>query len=343
VGNIIAAIMIAHIGNSAPKVVIGIMFMPTERPNTSTPDIRAIMNMTAHAARIVTKKLTHRMARSGNCTGECVDMIASQRVIPKYEVAKTYVRRLIVRQMKIDPDSTKDFSAQIAGAIREAIISGALPVDERLPSEAELAEQFDVSRSTVREALKRLAAQSLIRTQRGATGGAFVNRLRFEDAYGQQITTSTLLLSMNSVSFRTACEARYVLERACAPLAAERRTADHLATMRAEAHRQAQPGLSDEAFCASDVMFHRALVDAADNPVLSYQLAGAVEGMQPLMNMITFSARDRARIVDLHSKIADAVEAQDATSTDTLLAELSGYTQSLAEAVFAARTAAKNS
>ncbi len=55
-------------------------------------------------------------------------------------------------------------------------------VDQRLPSEAELAEQFDVSRPTVREALKRLAAQSLIRTQRGATGGAFVNRISFEDA-----------------------------------------------------------------------------------------------------------------------------------------------------------------
>jgi len=66
-------------------------------------------------------------------------------------------------------------------------------VDERLPSEAELSEQFDVSRSTVREALKRLAAQSLIRTQRGAFGGAFVNRLSYEEAYGQQITTSTLL------------------------------------------------------------------------------------------------------------------------------------------------------
>ncbi|MEL6573517.1 MAG: FadR/GntR family transcriptional regulator [Pseudomonadota bacterium] len=243
--------------------------------------------------------------------------------------------------MKIDPDSDKDLSAQIAAAIRDAIVSGDLPVDERLPSEAELSEQFDVSRPTVREALKRLAAQSLIRTQRGATGGAFVNRLRFEDAYGQQITTSTLLLSMNSVSFGTACEARYALERACAPLAATRRTADHLATMRAEAHRQAQPGLTDEAFCASDVAFHRALVDAADNPVLSYQLAGAVEAMQPLMNMITFSARDRAQIIELHNAIADALDAHDAGRADDLLVQLSDYTQKLANDVFEARAAVR--
>lgn len=239
--------------------------------------------------------------------------------------------------MKIDPESSSDLSAQIANAIRDAIVAGSLLVDQRLPSEAELAEQFKVSRPTVREALKRLAAQSLIRTQRGATGGAFVNRISFEEAYAQQITTSTLLLSMNAVSFSTACEARYALERACATLAAERRTADHLATMRAEIHRQDQPGLTDEAFCASDVAFHRALVDGACNPVLSYQLAGAVEAMQPLMNMITFTARDRARIVALHTRIADAITAKDCEAAQDGLSALETETQDLAASVFARR------
>ncbi len=235
--------------------------------------------------------------------------------------------------MKIDPRNPADLSAQIAQAIRDAIVSGQLIVDERLPSEAELADQFQVSRPTVREALKRLAAQSLIRTQRGATGGAFVNRISFEDAYSQQITTSTLLLSMNAVRFDTACEARYALERACAPLSAQRRTADQLATMRAEIFRQAQPGLTDEAFCASDVAFHRALVDGAGNPVLSYQLAGAVEAMQPLMNMITFTARSREEIISLHTRIADALEAQDAATVDATLVELETYTRQLAQDV----------
>lgn len=237
--------------------------------------------------------------------------------------------------MKTELETSRDLSAQIAEAIRDAIMSGALIVDERLPSEAELAEKFNVSRPTVREALKRLAAQNLIRTQRGATGGAFVNRLRFEEAYGQQITTSTLLLLMNDVSFETACEARFALERACAPLSAARASADHLATMRAEIHRQAQPGLSDEAFCASDVAFHRALVDGACNPVLSYQLAGAVEATQPLMNMITFSVRSRARIVDLHTRIADAIEARNGAGADAALADLSAYTVELALGVTA--------
>ena len=118
--------------------------------------------------------------------------------------------------------SDRDLSIQIADAIRQGIIDGDLIFDARLPSETELSETFGVSRPTVREALKRLAAQNLIRTQRGATGGAFVNRLTFEEAYDQQSTTSTLLLSMNDVDFDTACEARFALERACAPLAAKR-------------------------------------------------------------------------------------------------------------------------
>ena len=240
--------------------------------------------------------------------------------------------------MKSVSENATDLSTKIAKAIRDSIVKGELIVDERLPSEAELSEQFNVSRPTVREALKRLAAQSLIRTQRGATGGAFVNRLTFEDAYGQQITTSTILLSMNEVSFATACEARYSLERACAPLSAERREADHLATMRAEIHRQGQPGLSDEAFCASDVTFHRALVDAAGNPVLSYQLAGAVEAMQPLMNMITFTARSREEIIRIHTSIADALEASDGDACEKILTQLEAYTLELAENVMAKRS-----
>ncbi|WP_108837870.1 FadR/GntR family transcriptional regulator [Tateyamaria sp. Alg231-49] len=239
--------------------------------------------------------------------------------------------------MKIDPNSSKDLSAQIATAIRDAIVAGDLIVDQRLPSEAELADQFEVSRPTVREALKRLAAQSLIRTQRGATGGAFVNRLRYAEAYTQQVTTSTLLLSMNAVSFDVACEARYALERACAPMSAQRRTPDQLATMRAEIHRQSQPDLSDEAFCASDVTFHRALVDGAGNKVLSYQLAGAVEAMQPLMNMITFSARSREAIVALHTELADALTDKDAARTDQTLVKLEAYTRELAQNVADAR------
>ncbi|GGE43385.1 FadR/GntR family transcriptional regulator [Actibacterium pelagium] len=233
--------------------------------------------------------------------------------------------------------SDQDLSTQIAQVLREAILTGQLMVDERLPSEAELAETHGVSRPTIREALKRLAAQSLIRTKRGAAGGAFVNQLRYEDAYRDQITTSTLLLSMNAIDFETACEARFALERACLPLATQRRTPDHLARMRAEIAAQGQEGLSDEGFCASDVAFHRAMVDAAGNPVLSYQLAGAVEAMQPLMNMITFTARNRSEIITRHQYLTDALEGNDTARAEAEVDLLRDYTIKLGQDVKAQR------
>jgi len=244
--------------------------------------------------------------------------------------------------MKIDPNSPTSLSVQIAEAIRNAIITGDLIVDERLPSEAELAEQFDVSRQTIREGLKRLAAQSLIRTQRGAFGGAFVRRLSYEDARKQLITTSTLLLSMNDISFDTACEARFTLERSCAHLAAKRRTEAHLSAMAQEIKVQGTQDLTDVGFCASDVAFHRTLVDAADNPVLSYQLAGSIEAMQPLMNMITFTARSRAEIVAIHTAILDAMSVQDGAKVVKHLAQLENYTTALAHSVFSARQKARS-
>jgi len=217
-------------------------------------------------------------------------------------------------------------STQISDTLRDAIIAGELSADQRLPSETELAVRFGVSRPTVREALKRLAAQNLIRTQRGATGGAFVNRLDWAEAYDQAITTSTLLISMHDVSFETVAEARFALERACLPLAIARRPASTLARMQTELTRQQDAALSDESFCASDVAFHRALVDAAGNPVLSYQLVGAIEAMQPLMNMLTYRARDRAEIAACHRALLDALTAQNEPAALIALDRLSSYT-----------------
>lgn len=226
--------------------------------------------------------------------------------------------------------ASRDLSAEIADNIRASIVAGELIVNARLPSETELAQRFGVSRSTLREALKRLAAQSLIRTQRGASGGAFVNRLSYEEARAQHVTTSTLLLSMNGVSFATACEARFALERACANLAAQHREQHHIDRMETEFALQIQPSLSDEAFCASDVRFHRALVDATQNPVLCYQMAGAVEAMQPLMNMLTYNRRSREGILRQHETIIHALKERDCSAIEAALDTLCAETRALA-------------
>ena len=234
----------------------------------------------------------------------------------------------------------KSISLSISDRLAARIADGDLMAGDRLPSEAELALQFDCSRATVREALKRLAAKNLIRTARGHSGGAFVADLTYAAALDSHVATSMLLLSMNAVDFQTAAEARFALERACVDLAVAQHDRADLRALKDAINRLASR-CTDEAFCAADVAFHRALVDAGHNPVLSYQLAGAVEAMQPLMNMITFSARSRARIVALHARIADALEARDAGAAETALASLEAYTIELADDVRRQRAEAK--
>lgn len=221
-------------------------------------------------------------------------------------------------------------SVQIANAIREAILEGRLVGEERLPSETELAERFGVSRSTVREALKRLAAQNLIRSERGSSGGAFVNRMTWAEAQDNLVTTTRLLIGMNDIPLEDAIEARFALETAALPLAAAKRTQDHLEDMRREIRRQRDPETSDEEFCASDVAFHTAVASATGNPLLTFQLSAALEAMQPLMNMLVYRLRDRERIAELHEALADALEAADAALALRQLEALAAYTKDLA-------------
>ena len=59
--------------------------------------------------------------------------------------------------------------------------------------------------------------------------------------------------------------------------------------------------------------------------------------MQPLMNMITFTARSRETIVALHTNLADALEAKDAAKTEATLIKLQSYTLELAHSVVTSR------
>ncbi|WP_371153804.1 FadR/GntR family transcriptional regulator [Jannaschia sp. 2305UL9-9] len=215
----------------------------------------------------------------------------------------------------------KLLSTDISDRIAARIADGDLMAGDRLPSEAELGVQFDCSRATVREALKRLAARNLIRTRRGHAGGAFVNRLTYDAAVDSHVATSTLLLSMNAIDFETAAEARFALERACVDLVCANHDHDDLMAMKHCIDRLSVP-CDDVAFCAADVGFHRTFVDAAHNPVLSYQLAGAIEAMQPLMNMITYRDRDRTQILSLYRGLANAVRARDGAEASHILSQL---------------------
>jgi DNA-binding FadR family transcriptional regulator len=214
---------------------------------------------------------------------------------------------------------TQGLARQIAEKLREAILGGRLQVDERLPTEEELAVRFDVSRPTVREALKRLAAQNLIRSRRGPSGGTFVTRPTREETRAMVATSAALLVSMDEFSLEDIAEARQELELVCCRLAAQRRSDADLASLAAEVELQRSAPLSDEEFCASDVRFHQRLVAAAGNPALEFAAAGLIDSLQPAVNLVVFRFRDRAQVAAQHARLLRALAARNSDAACTAL------------------------
>ena len=223
--------------------------------------------------------------------------------------------------IKFEPLVTESLAKQIAENIREAIVKGSLKVDERLPTEEELAARFEVSRPTIREALKRLAAQHLIRSRRGPTGGTFVNRPSQDEIRLNLTNAMTLLVGMGEFNLADIAETRQGLETLCCRLAAERRTDAHLVALAVELDIQRDPALSDVDFSTSDVRFHRVLADATDNALLKFIVLTVIDALQPVANMVVYQFRERQRLVSQHESILTALQARDADSAIAALNE----------------------
>ncbi len=227
--------------------------------------------------------------------------------------------------IKFEPVVATSVTKQIAEQIKASIMDGRLKADDRLPTEHDLAEQFGVSRPTIREALKRLAAQNLIHSRRGPTGGTFVRRPTEEEVRANLITEATLLVSFGEFDLPDIAEARHELERMCGRLAAERRDEASLTAMAREVEKQKEERISDEDFCASDVRFHRALVDASGNPVLQFVMSTVIEALQPIENMVIFKFRDKQKIIRQHEKILKAIRSGDPDRTEKAITEQMTY------------------
>jgi len=223
--------------------------------------------------------------------------------------------------LKYQPLVTESLAKQIAETIRQAIVEGELKVDERLPTEPELADRFGVSRPTIREALKRLAAQNLIRSRRGPSGGTFVNRPDSEEAQNALTNMTSLLTTMGEFDLSDIAEARRELELVCVRLAAQRREQCHINAMMLELSIQRNATLPDEDFCASDVRFHRAIVDATGNAMLRFMMSSLIEAVQPIVNLIVFRFWDKEKTIAQHERILASIELGDGDGAAQAIAE----------------------
>ena len=227
--------------------------------------------------------------------------------------------------LDIAPVAQRSLSSQIADQIRQAIIDGSLKADDRLPTEEELAQRYQVSRPTIREALKRLAAQNLIRSRRGPAGGTFINRPSAADLSDALTSATTLLVGMDAFSMADICQTRLLLESNCLQLAVKHITGEQLAQLQQELDLQQDQNLSPEEFCASDVRFHRIIAEASANPLLSFIMLSVIEALQPVSNMVTFRFRERSVIIDQHQRLISALTEGQGDLACRILSEQINY------------------
>jgi GntR family transcriptional repressor for pyruvate dehydrogenase complex len=198
--------------------------------------------------------------------------------------------------------------------MHRAIKSGAYQPDERLPTEHDLAAEFEVSRPIIREALRRLREQGLIYSRRGA--GSFVRALGMKEplGFGQLENVADLL---NCYEFRL------TLEPAAAAAAAARHDAASLAAIRQalELMRDATNRQSHRE--DADFQFHLAIARAAQNSYFSTAMEALKDHIAVGMKFHGASVKRETagltRVFAEHEAIADAIAAGDGAGARQLM------------------------
>lgn len=156
---------------------------------------------------------------------------------------------------------------QVADQLRALIIQGELVSGDRLPPEGEVGASFGVSRSTVREALRALASQGLVETTRGTTGGTFVTRIDPNIVTNYLETSIGLMSSTDELTLADLLEARELLERPAASMAAARHRPEHVdALSQAIIREKATRGRSEK--FSEHRQFHGLVMEATGNGLL---------------------------------------------------------------------------
>jgi GntR family transcriptional repressor for pyruvate dehydrogenase complex len=158
------------------------------------------------------------------------------------------------------------------------ILDGELKVGDHLPPERELARLLGVSRAGVREAVRTLQAQGVVRSAvgTGATAGTTITTV------SAHALTRLLRLHVALANFPLpdVVEVRISLERLSARLASQHASSDDLAAMQDALDVMAEPGIDRERFNDADTAFHVAIAAAAGNLLAADMTVAIRESMR---------------------------------------------------------------
>ena len=205
--------------------------------------------------------------------------------------------------------ATRRLHEQVLDALVERIVAGEFPVGASLPSEAELCELYNVSRSSVREALRVLAEKGMIEVRHGL--GTRVNPLDRWFFMDPLVLNARRRISVMEPIINEMHEAREIFECEIAALAADRATPAEHERLNA-AIQDMQSSLDDpKAFAEATFAFHRALIVATGNLVLLRIAAPIRELLEYTIGLSNSLPGALKRTLDDHTAIYRAVSAHD--------------------------------
>lgn len=205
---------------------------------------------------------------------------------------------------------------KVAAAIAQRILSRELREGERLPPETELARQFGVNRSTVREALRELESGGLLERRPGSKLMT-ISRPRHR-AVAKDVSRA---LALHDVTFFEVWEALTQLEPPIADIAARNRTVADLESITAACRQFAQGNAQTEKAVHHAAEFFRCVGRATHNQVLALAHEPPLDLLEPSLRvMIDKVPQARSRIAGAQQRIREAIAGRDAEAARVWMA-----------------------
>ena len=205
------------------------------------------------------------------------------------------------------PIQTERLYEQIVDQIESRIVAGELKIGDQLPSERELADQFAVSRTAVREAIKALRQRGLVEIRPGR--GTFITNGTTDsirNSLGMLMKFGGKNGSMNLV------EVREILEPEIAALAATRITDEFITAMQDAVKIMDDTGLDNvDVFVEADLDFHLALAEGTQNPFIPILMDSIIDLLREQRKRTGGTRGGLQRGQIHHKKILDAVTRRD--------------------------------
>ena len=167
--------------------------------------------------------------------------------------------------IRLSPVEVPKASDVLASELRERILNGELAEGAPLPAERELVKQTQMSRATVREALRILEVQNLVRVKAGRAGGAFVQRPTTKS----MANSVSMLIRGRRIKLADLMQTREALEPFCAELAARNRTDEELAELDRANEAIVDPEADLAQFLQANLDWHVGVAVASHNELLT--------------------------------------------------------------------------